>query len=131
MLGEYGIGRGRNVKQQDEEQRPEDRFPCFMYGRGCVITNQHMRQRSGTHGQTENQGQKIDPLDILLRLRLAGKGLRMMNRFATPLELGKHRCLPACLGLLRVVRQLPALALEGHNVTHLRVTGLELVDLCG
>ena len=59
VLGQHGQrGRGE-VEQEDEEQRPEYRLARVPHRGGGVVTHQNVRQRGGTHHQTQNQSQEV------------------------------------------------------------------------
>jgi len=51
-----------------------------------------------------------------------------MDRRRRALGGGKHRRLPAQPRLIGVLRQVPALSFQRHDIPHLRVNGLKLVD---
>jgi hypothetical protein len=60
VLGKYGIGRRRDVQQQNEQQRPEDRVTRLAHSRRRVVAHQQVGQRRRADGQAENQRQEID-----------------------------------------------------------------------
>jgi hypothetical protein len=88
-----------------------------------------MGQGSRAHRQAKDQRQKIDALNITLFLGIAGESLGMVNGLPAPLGRREHRSLPAGLGLLRIVRQITPLTLQGNNVPHLHIARLQAVDL--
>ena len=53
-----------------------------------------------------------------------------MHRRQRPFRGGVHRGFPAQAGLLRIVRKVATLFFQRHDILHLGVTGLELVDAC-
>src|SRR5574343_498006 len=96
-----------------------------------VVTHQYMRQGSGADRQAKNECDTVDPLVILLLLGFSGEGVGVMCRLPAALDGREHGRLPARLGLFRIMRQFATLALQRHDVTHLHITGLELIDLRG
>ena len=59
-LREGGIGRRREVKQEDEEQRPGHGLTRFLHRRRGEVTHQDMRQRSRADHEAEDQREPID-----------------------------------------------------------------------